>query len=98
MISTPIEGVLSSTSISLSSSFPSRNMTRNFSLVVLSVCSSSLAGSLANRRGVGKRISSTLFSAAIAACSLTFSTSLSLVIFTAISARSRMIDSTSLPT
>ncbi len=98
MISTPMDAILSSTSITLSSSFPSRNMPRNFSLVALPVFSSTSAGSLANLRGCGKRISSTLFSAAASACSWTFFTSCSLVIFTEISARSRTIDSTSLPT
>ena len=98
MISTPIGSVRTSISTSRSSSSPARSMRRNFWRVS---ASRGCGGSSVEKpiiRGLGSSASSTRSSAASAARSRTFCISCSRVIFTATSASSLTIESTSRPT
>ena len=91
MISTPTFGAFSSSSISRSSSLPSRSILRKRWRVA---DSSSLSTSRAGRSKASKMRSSAASSAFV----LTEDIADSRNIFIAVSARSRMIDSTSRPT
>ncbi len=101
MMFTPAGAALTSISISLSSSRPSRSILRNFWRV-----SAPRAASLSPAPGAasqpervpGSKASRTRSSAASSARCFTRSISSSRVIFTAASARSRMMLSTSRPT
>ena len=97
MISTPAGLSATSMSISLSSSWPSRRRLRNSWRVLLSSRAGSSPKPMAGR-AAGSRASRMRSSAASSARYLTFWISCSRSIFTAASARSRMIDSTSRPT
>ena len=92
MISTPTEGDDKSTSISLSFKSPSRSFLRIFCRVDASL------SEIIPASGDGKRMSRTCSSAASAARFCTFSIALMRFIFTAVSTRSRIIESTSRPT
>ena len=100
MISTPIAGAFSSTSISRSSSLPSRSILRNFCRVdAASTPSSPPAPIEATPARAGRsRMSRIRSSAASSARRRTFSISRSRLSFTATSVRSRTMDSTSRPT
>ena len=93
------DGICTSSSISLSSSSPSRSFLRNFWRVALSRSSGSAASvPKPMPRADGNRASSTRSSAASSARGITFFISCSRVCLTAASTRSRMIESTSRPT
>ena len=98
MISTPAGFMFTSISISLSSRSPSRNFLRNFCRVEFSSEDSGVAVSPNPPRAGGSRTSRTRSSAASSARFFTRCISRSRVSFSATSARSRMIDSTSRPT
>ena len=91
-------GIATSSSISLSSSSPSRSFLRNFCRVAESAEAGSAPEPKPSPRAGGSSTSSTRSSAASIARDSTFLISASRACLTPISARSRTIESTSLPT
>ena len=100
MISTPTDGCATSISISLSSSLPSRSSLRNRwrAAPSLSCVTATPSSSVPVLRAGGNSTSRIRSSATSSARALTRTTASSRLILTAISTRSRTIESTSRPT